>query len=432
MAETSSVNEQPNLVEGNNDVRGTPEEEYILKWTDHKVNFFSLAAADLFNDEDLTDVTICCGEKLFDAHKLILSVCSPYFKNMLTHKKKLNKFALSSSATNSTSSETSSSMNCSHGYVNQMHPIIFLKDVPPCDFERLLQFMYYGEVRVPNEALESLIQTAKSLKVKGLSASAVPSSMAPPSTIPDRATPDENNDEEQVEDLSTKSRKSPGYNKHKETFNIKNTNNHTPPKKRRISASSLHAMSANNHHEHDKEHGDENMEHPTSHQPHHQLPSSHHEPQQRSTHFLSTSSERFLHHRDHHHKLRSSISAAALINEMTNERILHRRISPTPRLNTSPSVSCSSSSGSTRPMTANSYVSSHRRQPLTPPPNNCGNIGNRGHHERRERLGPIRHSSGHQLCSSALQTSSSSSKNNSDAKQHQSSGITNFITKLLR
>ena len=63
----------------------------ILKWTDHKVNFFSLAAADLFNEEDLTDVTICCGEKLFDAHKLILSACSPYFKSMLTHKKKLNK-----------------------------------------------------------------------------------------------------------------------------------------------------------------------------------------------------------------------------------------------------------------------------------------------------------------------------------------------------
>ena len=90
MEKTSPVNnESPNVGEGS-DVRGSPEEEYILKWTDHKVNFFSLAAADLFNDEDLTDVTICCGEKLFDAHKLILSVCSPYFKSMLTHKKKLN------------------------------------------------------------------------------------------------------------------------------------------------------------------------------------------------------------------------------------------------------------------------------------------------------------------------------------------------------
>ena len=108
MEKTSPINnESPNVGEGS-DVRGSPEEEYILKWTDHKVNFFSLAAADLFNDEDLTDVTICCGEKLFDAHKLILSVCSPYFKSMLTHKKKLNKFAMSSSASSSSSNESSS------------------------------------------------------------------------------------------------------------------------------------------------------------------------------------------------------------------------------------------------------------------------------------------------------------------------------------
>jgi hypothetical protein len=428
MAETSSANEQPNVGEGSN-VRGSPEEEYILKWTDHKVNFFSLAAADLFNDEDLTDVTICCGEKLFDAHKLILSVCSPYFKNMLTHKKKLNRFAMSSSASSSaSSSETTSSMNCNHGHLNQMHPIIFLKDVPPCDFERLLQFMYYGEVRVPNEDLESLILTAKSLKVKGLSASSLPSSIVPP--LPTNTI--QNNDEEQIEDLSTKpSRKSPCF-KHKETFTTKH-NNHTPPKKRRISASALHAMSTNNHNDNDKEQGDENVEHPppisksstTNHHSHHHLSSSHQDhPHQRSTHFLSTPTERFLHHRDHNSKIRNSISAAAFINEMANERILQRRMSPT-TLNASPSIS-STSPSSARPMTANSFVSSIRRQPLTPPPNNCVNNGSsRGNiFDRRERLAHIRHSSGHQLCSSTFRTSS---KDTTDSKQPQSAGNENIV-----
>ena len=64
MALTASAKESKGIGDGSNDVGGgSLEEEYILKWTDHKVNFFSLAAADLFNDEDLTDVTFCCGEK---------------------------------------------------------------------------------------------------------------------------------------------------------------------------------------------------------------------------------------------------------------------------------------------------------------------------------------------------------------------------------
>ena len=431
MEKTSPINnESPNVGEGS-DVRGSPEEEYILKWTDHKVNFFSLAAADLFNDEDLTDVTICCGEKLFDAHKLILSVCSPYFKSMLTHKKKLNKFAMSSSASSSSSNESSSNshINCSH-HLNQMHPIIFLKDVPPNDFERLLQFMYFGEVRVPNDELESLILTAKSLKVKGLSASSLPSSLSQPINATNNSTKEEI-EENHIEDLSIKSNPKSSF-KHKELSSSKH-NNHTPPKKRRISASALNAINNSNNHkdENEKEHGDENVEHPPSlksspanhHHSHHQLSSNHELPQhQRATHFLSASAERFLQNRDHHHhhKLRSSISAAAFINELANDRILQRRVSPTP-LNSSTSSVTSTSPSTTRPMTANSFVSTIRRQPLTPPPNNGGNVGlcRSNPLDRRERLTHHRHSSGHQLCSSSSRISS---KNASDSKHPPSSG----------
>ena len=45
---------------------------------------------------------------------------------------------------------------------------MFLRDVSPVHFERLLQFMYCGEVRVPNNELEDLLATATSLKVRGL------------------------------------------------------------------------------------------------------------------------------------------------------------------------------------------------------------------------------------------------------------------------
>ena len=416
MAETSNGKTLSNSGEGS-EVRDSSEEEYILKWTDHKVNFFSLAAADLFKDEDLTDVTICCGEKLFDAHKLILSACSPYFKNMLTHKKKLNKFALSSSSSSNESPGGGSSVNCTYSHLNQMHPIIFLKDVPPCDFERLLQFMYYGEVRVPNEDLESLILTAKSLKVKGLSASAIPSSLTQQLTT--NTIQDKNDDGQRSEDLSSaSSRIPPQCLKHKEILTTKYAN-HTPPKKRRISASALHAITANSHHEYDKEQGDENVEHPPptsstsgSHHQHHR--SSHHPHHHQRSNFLSPT-ETFLRNRDDYHKLRGPISAAALISEMANERILHRRISPGPL--STPSSVPSSSPSSLRPMTANSFSSSIRRQPLTPPP--TINIRNEGKTlERKERLAPIRHSSGNQLCSSTLR----STKPTSDSKQTQATG----------
>ena len=59
------------------------EEEYILRWNDHGVSFFALAE-DLLQQELLTDVTIWCGDRVFDAHRLVLCACSPLFKAMLT------------------------------------------------------------------------------------------------------------------------------------------------------------------------------------------------------------------------------------------------------------------------------------------------------------------------------------------------------------
>jgi hypothetical protein len=39
-----------------------PDEEYILKWRDYQSNFFALAE-DLFVNELLTDVTLCCRDQ---------------------------------------------------------------------------------------------------------------------------------------------------------------------------------------------------------------------------------------------------------------------------------------------------------------------------------------------------------------------------------
>jgi len=82
-------------------------------------------------------VTISCGDHNFPAHKLILSVCSPYFKNLFLRNP------------------------CKH-------PIVVLKDVQFKYMKLLLIFMYRGEVAVPQEDLNGLLKVARSLQVRGL------------------------------------------------------------------------------------------------------------------------------------------------------------------------------------------------------------------------------------------------------------------------
>ena len=118
------------------------QEEFLLKWNDHHNSFFSIVQ-DLCASELLTDVTLACGSGepiIFEAHKLMLSVCSTFFRNILTRKR-----AAGSS-----------------------HPIVFLKDVEPRHMEQLLQYMYRGEINVLQNDLGPLIETARALQVKGL------------------------------------------------------------------------------------------------------------------------------------------------------------------------------------------------------------------------------------------------------------------------
>jgi len=119
------------------------QEEFLLKWNDHHNSFFSIVQ-DLCASELLTDVTLACGSGepiIFEAHKLMLSVCSTFFRNILT-RKRADRY--------------------------QSHPIVFLKDVEPRHMEQLLQYMYRGEVNVLQDDLGPLIETARALQVKGL------------------------------------------------------------------------------------------------------------------------------------------------------------------------------------------------------------------------------------------------------------------------
>ena len=111
-------------------------DDLMLRWEDHHKSFFELAE-DLCHQEQFIDVTISCGDQNFPAHKLILSVCSPYFKNLFLRNP------------------------CKH-------PIVVLKDVHYKYMKLLLIFMYRGEVAVPQEDLAGLLKVARSLQVRGL------------------------------------------------------------------------------------------------------------------------------------------------------------------------------------------------------------------------------------------------------------------------
>lgn len=91
----------------------------------------------LLENEDLVDVTLAVEGKYLKAHKMVLSVCSPYFKELF----KVNP--------------------C-------QHPIVFLKDVSYVAISDLLQFMYQGEVQVSQDNLTTFIKTAEALQIKGL------------------------------------------------------------------------------------------------------------------------------------------------------------------------------------------------------------------------------------------------------------------------
>ena len=121
-------------------------ENFKLKWNDHHSIFFSTAES-LCVDDHLTDITLSCGKEEFSAHKLVLSVCSSYFKELFTPK------------------SNSKNRPANHA------AIIYLKDVNPRHMELLLNFMYRGEINVEEEELMELLSTAKGLQIRGLSES---------------------------------------------------------------------------------------------------------------------------------------------------------------------------------------------------------------------------------------------------------------------
>lgn len=96
----------------------------------------------MLQDEEFVDVTLVCEDGSLNAHKMFLSSYSPYFKSIFA------KLAASVNKSN--------------------YPVIVLKDLPFCDLRAIVDFIYRGEVTVPQTQWKSLVKSAESLKIRGL------------------------------------------------------------------------------------------------------------------------------------------------------------------------------------------------------------------------------------------------------------------------
>jgi len=111
-------------------------EKFCLRWNDFEANISS-AFRELREDKDFFDVTLACDDDQIQAHKVILSACSPFFRTVLRRNR-------------------------------HEHPLLYLKGVKYVDLVAVLNFMYHGEVNVAQEELNSFLAVAEDLKVKGL------------------------------------------------------------------------------------------------------------------------------------------------------------------------------------------------------------------------------------------------------------------------
>jgi hypothetical protein len=112
-------------------------EVFSLKW-----NFFQNVGKEMFQniqtDQTFSDVTLVCdGNQQIKAHKVILSACSQFFKDILLANP-------------------------------HPHPLLFLKGVKMSILDKIIGFVYQGEAEVNQHELDNFLSVAVELKIKGL------------------------------------------------------------------------------------------------------------------------------------------------------------------------------------------------------------------------------------------------------------------------
>ena len=109
----------------------------ILRYDHFNENTFT-NFGDLRESKDFADVTLACEDgQQVEAHKVILAASSPFFQNLL----KTNQHP---------------------------HPLIFMRNVSFENLGAIIDYLYLGEASLLEENLESFLQIAEELALKGL------------------------------------------------------------------------------------------------------------------------------------------------------------------------------------------------------------------------------------------------------------------------
>ena len=95
------------------------------------------AFSSMLTSGEFTDVTIACDDDQIQAHKVVLSAASEIFQNIFRRNP-------------------------------HSHPLLYFFGVTKQQMDAIIDFTYSGDTKVPMEELDTFLNIAKSLQIKGL------------------------------------------------------------------------------------------------------------------------------------------------------------------------------------------------------------------------------------------------------------------------
>merc|ERR1711909_242722 len=109
-----------------------------LNWDKHEQNAsYRHNLRNIWESQDFLDVTLACDDDQINAHKVVLSAASPFFRNILRRNP-------------------------------HSHPLLYLKGTTKKLMQTLLNFIYFGETQVVQADLNDFMALATRLNVQGL------------------------------------------------------------------------------------------------------------------------------------------------------------------------------------------------------------------------------------------------------------------------
>ena len=111
------------------------QEKYNLNWINYSDHLREMLHK-MRKTNSLSDVTLVCDDKIqFKAHKIVLSACSPVFKNMINE-------------------------------LPENSLVIYLRGIQHIEMESILEFMYLGVATLYQERMNEFLKVAQNLEIK--------------------------------------------------------------------------------------------------------------------------------------------------------------------------------------------------------------------------------------------------------------------------